>query len=395
MARILITWELGGGLGHLAPLVPLARELATRGHAVSLATRELAHVDALFGGLDVRHFQAPIKTTRSADRMDPPRTFAHILHNSGFSDPGELAAMAGAWRNLYELLKPDVILFDHSPLAMLASRAVLARRAVIGTGFCCPPDVYPLPDFRPWLPEASESLRRDEDHVLGNMNGLLASWRLAPLERLSQLYREVEATFLTTFVELDNYASERTGAEYFGVWSTPGGRAPRWPNAPGKRIFAYLKPFPAVAGLLEALQRERQPAIVFLDPLDPKLRARFESPGLRFETEPLDLSGVGASCDVAILNGGHGSTASMLLAGKPLLEIPLYLEQALNAGAVVRLGAGLSADLGKPEEIASKLAELLQCEQYGIAARQFAARYMDFKPQESIENIVGRMEKIV
>ena len=39
-----------------------------------------------------------------------------------------------------------------------------------------------------------------------------------------------------------------------------------------------------------------------------------------------------------LLNGGHGVTAQMLLAGKPLLQIPLVREQGLTAEAVYAEG---------------------------------------------------------
>ena len=42
-------------------------------------------------------------------------------------------------------------------------------------------------------------------------------------------------------------------------------------------------------------------------------------------------------CDVAVLNGGHGVTSQMLLAGKPVLEIPLAMEQRLLTSAAAWL----------------------------------------------------------
>jgi UDP:flavonoid glycosyltransferase YjiC (YdhE family) len=122
------------------------------------------------------------------------------------------------------------------------------------------------------------------------------------------------------------------------------------------------------------------------------VRSKHQSETLRFTSAPLDLALVGPQCDLAILSGGHGVTASMLLAGKPMLQIPMHLEQALNSAAVVRLGAGLVARSVDPEDVAAKLATLLDSDLYAASARQFAARYADYLPDHQVARIVDRLE---
>jgi hypothetical protein len=395
MARILLAWELGGGLGHLVPWVPVIRRLRQAGHQVSLAVRELTSVDALFGEMGVTYLQAPFKSTRCPEWINPPRSLPHILHNTGFSDPRELKAMGEAWRALYDSVRPDYILFDHSPTALLAARTIEVRRAVIGIPFCCPPDVSPMPDIRAWMPDASEQLRRDEERTLATINAMLAAWHQQPLERLSQLYHQVDAIFTTGFRELDPYQAQRVNFEYYGVWPNPGGIAPVWPDGSAKKVFAYLKPFKALGNLLEVLAQLRHATILYIEGLDPKLKARFESPALRFESRRLDVPAVAAGCDLAILNAGHGATAALLLAGKPLLLIPLHLEQALTAGAVVRFKAGLSADPNQAEGLISKLMTVLQRDDFAVSAREFATRYAGFDPQAKIAQIVERIEALL
>jgi len=205
MATVLLTWELGGGLGHLVDLAPLAKGLRESGHRVFAALRDLSRAETLFAGTGVSYLQAPIKTRRHEDRFDPPRTFPHILHNSGFGTANELRTMTEAWRNLYDYVRPDLIVFDHSPTALLAARGNDARRSLLGTGFYCPLDEYPLPDLRPWLPDDAGRLRRNEDSVLENANRVLDDLGQSPLERIAQLYYQVDEHFLVTFRELDNY----------------------------------------------------------------------------------------------------------------------------------------------------------------------------------------------
>ena len=47
MARILLAWELGGGLGHIVRFQRLIKELRNRGHAVSVALPYLQHAKSL------------------------------------------------------------------------------------------------------------------------------------------------------------------------------------------------------------------------------------------------------------------------------------------------------------------------------------------------------------
>lgn len=133
--------------------------------------------------------------------------------------------------------------------------------------------------------------------------------------------------------------------------------------------------FQALPDLLRLLNQLRLPVLVYSTRLDAAIRRQFESATLHFADRPLDLAAVGRQCDLAILNASHGATVSMLLAGKPILQIPLQLEQTLTATATDRLGVGLSADPAKPVQIARTLTALLTSDRFAAGAKRFADRY--------------------
>jgi hypothetical protein len=394
MGNVLLTWELGGGFGHLSNLLPLARGLAGSGHRVFLALKDLSRAGKVFAGIPVSYLQAPAKTILSGRQIDPPRTFADVVFNMSFGSVDELATMTAAWRGLYEYVKPDLIVFDHAPTALLAARGYGARRAVIGDGFCCPTDCSLLPDLRPWLPADPERLHRDEEQVCQNANRVLESLGLEALDHLAQLYGEVDETFLLTFEELDPYGGRGSGA-HLGCWFQVGGKRPEWPNCPGKRVYAYLKPFRGLPRLLAGLQATGLPCLVSAGLLDAKVQSRFESASLHFEAEMLDLGAVAAECDAAILHGSRGTTVCMLLAGKPILQLPLQLEQLLTANAVMGMGAGLSASPSEDGQVSMALSAFLQGDAFTAGARRFAQRYAGFDEGGLIERVVTRCEELL
>lgn len=399
---MMFCWELGGGLGHLMQMLPLARGLARRGHTVYVAMRHLDRAWHVFGRTGILILQAPYKTSGSA-RYPRPRNYAEMLANVGFASEGGLFVRGSAWRTMVEMIEPHLLVFDHAPTALLATRGMPCRRALLGSGFCCPPDAPgdAAGDSSRWAPfpviqqDATDDLP-PANHVLPRMNRVLARWGAPPLERLGQLYTDVDENFLTTFPELDHFPS-RAGAAYWGptVGIAPDGAArAEWPAGEGPRVLVYLKCSPETEHVLAALRDLRWPTVAYLDDASESLRRRLASATVRIADAPLDLTIAAEDCDVAILNGGHGVTAEMLLAGKPVLQIPLALEQQMTADAAARLGAGASCAAKSAGEVRSSL-ETLLADGCADAARRFAARYESFDPGRQRRTMVDRVEELL
>ena len=372
MARILMAWELGGGYGHLAPLLSLARPLQAEGHTLMLAARDLSAAEVVLGGSSVPYFQAPANFfPRQGIKL---HSFGQILLHTAFNDGDELLARARAWRALYALLEPDILVCDHSPTALLAARGLPIRCVVTGNGFVIPPDVSPLPELREWNAAPSVELERDEAQALDTANTVLRALSAPPLERLAKLFADA-STALFTLKELDNYAELRRGVAYWGVPPGPGGAEPRWPDADGKRVFVYGQPFKGLPEVLMGLSEAGYCSIVYVPKLAREERGRLESPRLRFADALLDMTALSQQCDCALMTNGHGTTAAMMLAGKPVLLLPQHLEMMLIAKTVEKRGAGLTVATLDPGEIRTALARLVGEEKFTREAHAVAESY--------------------
>jgi O-acetyl-ADP-ribose deacetylase (regulator of RNase III) len=215
-----------------------------------------------------------------------------------------------------------------------------------------------------------------------------------PIDRLTSIYHDVEATLLTTFEELDQFPW-RAKTRYWGAWTVAAGKNPLWPNGNGRRIFAYLKDCPALPQILEWLAGCGHSTLAVVDGVDRTLLQKMSAPTLRFERERLDMSLVAKQCDMAVLHGTHGTTASILAAGKPIMQLPIFLDQGLLAHAVHRMGAGAQAAANNSKAAIAELEKLVSSPAFGVAAQRFATKYAGFDPIEATEQLLDEVERVL
>jgi UDP:flavonoid glycosyltransferase YjiC (YdhE family) len=396
MANVLLTWELGGGLGHCVKLAPLACGLVDRGHNVHFAARDVATARKVLRNDRVKYLQSPCVVAKPSQVSRQPRSFAQVLDQVGFGDDQILESLVISWRNLFELVQPELIVCEHSPSALLASRWTNAHVAVMGTGFSLPPNVVPLPDLAPFPGPLSINLAAYENQLLRRVNRVLDAGGLSGLHQLSQLYAAAQESFLMTFRELDHHP-HRGDAEYLGCWSPSNGIEPQWPEGDGPRIFAYLKSFAPNFRLDMAISILRElPArtLVYVPGASRRITA-MQSRSLRVVAEPVQISAVLPQCDVAVLNGTAGTATQCLLAGVPLVMMPFFLEQVVFAHRIVELRAGEMINPNRIEVLAARLWRVLQNDSYRAAAKAFAARYAAFDPEKTQRHVMNRLERLL
>jgi UDP:flavonoid glycosyltransferase YjiC (YdhE family) len=121
----------------------------------------------------------------------------------------------------------------------------------------------------------------------------------------------------------------------------------------------------------------------------------FSSGNMAVSPDPLDMATMRAGCDLAICHGGAGTTAALLLAGKPLMVFPMQMEQTMAAhrladtGAAVVLPAEASAQL--PRLLKKALADTAMAQ----AAQAFAASHKGYDQQATIRTAADRCEAVI
>lgn len=382
MATIVYAWELGGGQGHLRRQEPLARELARRGHRVLWAAGKFQEAHAVAAPLGQTVLPAPLAGPPPLGMPEPPLTYYENWFRFDLLEPAKLYGLARGWRDLLRCAGADLLIADYAPAAMLGARAAGVPTAMIGTGFGAPPLLEPLPAFAGDEAVPQQRLVSGAQRALAGINAVLADLGVPALRRACDLF-DVDENFLTTYPELDHYGA-RTGVRYWSALLSESAQedaaAPDWPQAPGKKVFAYLSAHYAhIDNLLKTLQLTRWPTLVYAAGLSSQLCGRYETEALRFAPRALPLQQVAAACDVAVCHAGHGTVCGMLLAGKPLFMLPQWREQAVTARRVEALGAGIShePERGDHGPLVPVLKRVAGEAGYTAGAQAFAARHRE------------------
>mgnify|MGYP001545491981 CR=1 FL=1 len=169
MSKILCCWELGDGLGHLGQFYPVINELVRRGHEVYFIVKDLTKVRTFTWDKNVIFLQAPIWLPRLRKAVKN-KSYAEILIYKGYHLPATLHELVAGWINLFGLVKPDILLFGHSPTALLASSGLGIPRVVLSNPFVTPPAGMPLKSVRTWEDVDTQSMEESERYIVSLIN---------------------------------------------------------------------------------------------------------------------------------------------------------------------------------------------------------------------------------
>ena len=395
MARILFNWELGGGYGHISNFLNLGLRLRERGHEVLFALKDLSRAENLLGSHGFQLLQAPLWLPQPVG-VPPPGNYSEILFSFGYFDEAGLTGVVRAWRGLFGLIDADLLVMENSPTALLAARGLSTPRALLGTGFSCPPPEKPMPVLRWWQSGVRYHFDEHENNIVRTMNGVLRRVGGPQLETVADLFAADE-TFLSTFPELDHYPARGDRQRYWGpAFNIAQGSPPRWPMGKSKKLFAYLDAnHPGFVPAIKVLRGIADRVLVHAAGASERVRRDLESATLAFTTTAANMQDVLSEADLIVCHSGHGLSAAALLAGRPLLLIPAQVEQYMLAQRIEQLGAGRIVGGGRTEKDLRKLvAELLTNPGYASAALEFAQRHKQFRQQDQIDAVVGRMEQL-
>jgi hypothetical protein len=374
-------------------LRPLAISLLARGHRVCFAARDLSNVSKVFGELDVQFVQAPWNSNRT-QIIQPVITYADLLLNVGFAAETSLTSHVKAWQSLFQLIKPDLVICDNSPTALLAARGERFVITTVSSGFFCPVDESPLRHLRPLAPEFHSRARDNEHRLLDVLNQNLAHRSLPPLDRVTQLYHDERIHhFLLTFAELDHFTG-RPQTKYWGTWPFGMSGAGFERPAQGNCVFAYLKPFPALMNVLEDLSTAPFRTVAYVAGLNDQDRNRLQSASLHLSTSPINITEAAEKCNAALTNATHATCIAMLLKGKPLIHVPQFFEQQLFAEATGRLGVSVVA---RTVKFGTRRAidQVFSDTRYADAAARFVSKYQDCRFELVADQIVDEMEDML
>jgi UDP:flavonoid glycosyltransferase YjiC (YdhE family) len=393
MARIFYAWEFGANLGHIGTFLPVARELRATGHSVHWAVAQPHQAVHLLPRDGFAWLQAPAFPEQRRD--GPPLNYADILLRFGYGQASDLLGLTVAWRELLRLTGAQIVLADHAPTAILAARTLDIPVMLFGSGFFAPPQMSPTPNLRPWTSVPLERLQQADALALKSMNAVLARFGKPALGSVAELFLVAEDALLA-FPELDHYA-QRGPAKYWGVLPAAVASLPQWPQIPGPRIFAYLRPDSAhFEAALQVLQASQAAVLIYAPSAPNELLARYAAPHIHFSAAPVDLNAAAKEADAAVTYASPAATAAFLLKGKPVLMLPGHLEQFLTAQRVVNMGAGLLQNPEQPPtELAAMLARVLTDPGLRDNAQAFARKYANFDQTVVLGHIVRRIEEIV
>lgn len=383
------------GLGHLHPMVPLARALGEAGHEVRVACSDRFSKYVSGAGL-TPVVVGPDWVEEEAEAIHAGFMTGVEAQLIGFTEVPkkglvtDLLALAAEW-------KPDVVVHDHSELGGWIAAELLGVPSV--------PFAMTVRILEATVLELT---------IAEQVGGLLRHFGLPELDEVRPdrwLYLDsIPPSFCAALVppsetvhSLRYSTDDRTGSETLPGWFESLGDRPVVYVTLGtifNRLPGALKKLAHGASALDVdvvltTGRNFDPAV--LGPLPERVRA-----------EPyLPQAEVLPRCDAVVCHGGFNTVFGALSEAKPVVITPFSADQPLNAFLCDASGLGVACTTGQPEgsmfplatpaalraeDITVALNKVLTDSSYAVAAAQMQA---EIAAQPGVEYGVALLEQLV
>lgn len=383
---VLFAWELGEGLGHLPPLKAIALALKARGANVVFALRDAVLTRAALSDVGAPILPAPFWPTP----IPPPTltgTYADILAGNGYGAAQHVAALVEAWGEMFDAVRPDLVVGEHSPSAALAAFQRIPVAAV-GNGFVVPPADGPeFPSFDPARGPAGS-----QRAVFSAIQEAMALLKRAAPRTLTEAFRGAFRGIFT-FPPLDTYRGVRREAVLGPIEPVP----PLSPLPAKGKLFAYSAADSALANqITQALMDVGADAQAYFRGSLGAKGAMLKSRGVQVYDSAPDLSQVLREASVVFSHGGTGVTHATLSAGRPHIVNPRHFEARTTARALEALGCGISLDPFEPGQFREAILRANDDGAMRRAAQKAGAEAQDFvQKAQALEKTITALDHLL
>jgi len=362
MARVLLTWEYGLGIGYVDRLVQVAEALEREGHEPAFVLRDLVSTADFLRGRSWLVLQCPLSigVLHPTQPSFSPGSYADLLAVNNFADEEQLFRLVAAWHVLFQALQPAAIVGEYAPVSALAAMGRVPYIAM-GHGYILPPpDRAEFPIFNPALQRAApqETLLETVRAVQRRLGGPEPASVPQAVGGL--------AHFVTAFRETDPYADLRAQAHAGPLEAID----PPSPFPERANFYAYLSAtHPQIASYVQALADSGLPGSVYVKRLTPELRQYLLERGVAVYDRPPPLHPTVRAASVIVHHGGMATLTTAMGAGRPQLLLPELADQAISAQTIDKFGLSVNGRrrLGNTAQIARAIREL--ADPAGEAAR--------------------------
>jgi len=389
VARIVFGLEFGANLGHVYPMLRIADALREKGHEVIFACRDVDIANDAIKAQGYALVQAPYWKNphfpNLANRATP--TYADVMARQGFGIKKSLIGILTSWGDLMALLKPDLVMADHSPGLALA---IGGRIPVIvtGNGFTLPPteiDTYPAVIARGRSFVSQVELLAFFNEVRGERGD-------QPYKRLPQIF-DVEGHFVYTLPQLDPYGDYRK-TPVAGPLEEIQSPVPL-PEHP--HVFVYMSnDAKGVREVLSSLKSLDIQTTAYIRGANLQALAEFKSNKMEMLEQPVDYSDILPKVSVVIHSGGNGTATACLMVGRPQIIIPSQSETASNAKLLTEKGlARILKPTAKEQETLALIKETLIDKSLFAKCTETAEEIVKGDWASAVGKIVTRAEQLI